>query len=299
MSLVNDSADVDSTVAFVTLETTRTLESIISLNQIGVSYFNRGEYSDAMFCFKEATFASKTFLNGIGRKSHGECLRCCAKLVIVASPVKRHTPPPASVGDAQIASDISSVNHLMYLRPFEISVVAKDCNDTMHKEFLLGDEQLLFSQLSITLIFNLALTHHVMAVLLMTADSHCKTTSTTASAARYLLFKARGLYSVACSVAYSLPQEDCYLDKVWTFMLSLFVKAILNNLGHCYAALGDATNSVQCFELLLKSIMLFQHDHIYGRLSEEDRRYHNDAALCFWDSIMFLILKDPGLAPSA
>jgi hypothetical protein len=160
----------------------------------------------------------------------------------------------------------------------------------------------LFSKLSIILIFNLAMTHHFMAVVMMTTEpQHCTAPSTNdaiAFAPRDLLLKACKLYSLA----YSVPQIELYLDLIWPDMLSLFVKAILNNLGHCYASLNDTKNSVQCFEILLRSIMLFQQDHIYQRLCEEDgtsNPFQNDTGSCFWDSTLFLMLKDPGFAPAA
>jgi hypothetical protein len=251
-----------------------------------------------MLCFKEATIASKTFLNEQDIKIPTAESRCCASLLVMPSSAQRQTPPSTSVEVGKIASNIKFIDRLMYSLPFDITALTRHKEDSKYKENQIVDEQLLFSQLSISLIFNLALTHHTMAVVMMTAASETHPTSTIASASRDMLFKACGLYSVA----YSLPQNEPYLHMIWPGMLSLFVKAILNNLGHCYASLDDNKTSVQCFELLLTNIMLYQQDHIYPRLCVEDGirdRYHNDATMCFCNSTMFLILKNPGFASAA
>jgi hypothetical protein len=179
--------------------------------------------------------------------------------------------------------------------------MAKPNYDSKHEAHLLADERLLFSQLSTFLIFNLAMTQHLMAVDVLTSGSE-SSTDTTGGAKdcelREWLLKACRLYGLA----FSIPQNEPYLDIVRPDMLALFVRATLNNLGQCYASLEDTKNSVQCFELLLKSIMLVQQDHIFERLSEEDElsnQCQNDITFCFWRNTLFLMLKDPGFAPAA
>jgi hypothetical protein len=77
MSLTKTSTVADGTVAFVTLETARTLKAICSHNHLGASYFDQGKYSDAMLCFKEATFAAKTLVIEQEGKPHEEhCWLC-------------------------------------------------------------------------------------------------------------------------------------------------------------------------------------------------------------------------------
>jgi Tetratricopeptide repeat len=304
MPFANTSIVIDEPVAFVTLETNRTLQSICSLNHLGVSYFNHGSYSDAILCFKgaTATLILKSLFNEQGSKNSEEQMtcRCYTSLLVMPLPEKLSTPQPASVEEAQVANAVISMHRRMYSCPFEIVAMTKNLNDTKQAEHVLVDEQLLFSKLSIVLIFNLAMTHHSMAVAMMAKDSY--TTSTTAvapvSAPRDLLLKACSLYSLA----YSIPQNDLCLAMIWPVMLTLFAEAILSNLGHCYASLDDTKNAVQCFELLLQSMMLVQQDHIYKRLGEEDEtsnRCPYDTSLCFADSILFLILKDPGFASAA
>jgi Tetratricopeptide repeat len=254
MHFVNPSVVTDDPEAFVTLEVAKTLQSIYSLNHLGVSYFNHGNYSNAILCFERATKTLKSRFNeqdSENQKVQVTC-RCCTSLLVIPSPAKLSVSPPqqSSVEEAQITNDVTSMNRRMYSLPFEMMAMTKHCNDAKHTEQVLVDEQLLLSKLSIVLIFNLAMAHHVLAVVMMTANSESYTTSTTTdatlSAPRDLLLKACRLYNLASSI----PQNNPCLCMIWPCMLSLFVKAILNNLGHCYASLGSTKNSVQCFEFV-------------------------------------------------
>jgi hypothetical protein len=300
MSLANTSTVAGDPAAFVTLETARSLQSISSLNHLGVSYFNQGMYSDSVCCFREATIASKTLVMEHEVKSHEEQVasRCFASFLVMPSPTRHCFSPLSSVAKALTAIDVTSIERQMYSRPFEIMVMAKHVDDCKHEEHLVVDERSLFSKLSTLLIFNLAMSHHFMAVVMMMSDSVSCASDTTASAPRDLLLKSCSLYSLA----YSIPQNEPSLGMIWPAMVSLCGKAILNNMGHCYASLDDIKNSVQCFEMLLKSIMLVQQDHIYQSFCEEEQTSNHsqdDTKLCFWDSTLFLMLRDPGFAPAA
>ncbi|KAG7365793.1 tetratricopeptide repeat protein [Nitzschia inconspicua] len=114
---------------------------------------------------------------------------------------------------------------------------------------------------------------------------------------REFLSKARGLYSLA----YSIPQREQKQDIIDVNLLPLFVQAILNNLGQCYASLDDTVNSVACFELLLKSLIVFQQDlngaHNLGAC--DNRLYHECSNTCIFENTLFLILKIQGFAPAA
>jgi Tetratricopeptide repeat len=301
MTFTNTSAVDYKTGAFVTMDFARTFQSICSMNQMGVSYFNQGKYSDAILCFQGATSTLKSLSIEEVLENHEEqtTSRCCVSTLVMTLPAKQNTPPPASVGEAQIANDVTSVDRKIFSRPFEIMAMAKHFNDSKHEEQVLVNEQVLVFKLSIVLIFNLAMSHHVLAIVLMMGDSQSSTTYTTiedtVSVPRNLLLKACSLYSLS----YLIPPNDPNLGMIWPGMMSLYVKAILNNLGHCYASLDNTKSSVQCFEQLLKTIMLVQQDHIYQRLCEENNRCQNDMTMCFWDSILFLIMKNPGFAPAA
>jgi hypothetical protein len=257
-------------------------------------------YSDAMLCFKDAILASKSLAIEQAGESHEEqrTSRFCVSFLVTPLPAKCCGLPSTSVEKIQTGSNVTVINRLMYSRTFEIVTMVKNVDDSKHEEYLV-DERLLFSQLAIILFFNMAVTHHFMGVVMLTRDSQSHTTTQAIeSAPRDLLRKACGLYNLA----YSIPQNEPHLGMIWPGMVSLFGNAILNNLGHCYASLDHTKNSVQCFELLLQSIVLGQQNHICQRLLEEDKtinRCQDDTTMCFWESILFLMLRDPGFAPAA
>ncbi|KAG7373553.1 hypothetical protein IV203_034277 [Nitzschia inconspicua] len=114
---------------------------------------------------------------------------------------------------------------------------------------------------------------------------------------RNLYSKARNLYSLA----YISLQGEQGQEVIDVFMLHLLVKAILNNLGKCYASLDDTVKSVACFELLLKSIILLQQDRNrtcnFGH--SDDDNFNDQSIGLFLENTLFLVLKDPGFAPAA
>jgi tetratricopeptide (TPR) repeat protein len=275
------------------------LQSICSMNHLGVSYFHQGRYNDAIQCFKGATSTLKTLSNEQKSESLGEQVvsRCCVSLPVMASPATRSTPP--SVEEAHIASGVTSMDRVIYSRPFEMRTMAKHFNDSKEEEHVLVDEQWVVFKLSIVLIFNLAMSYHVLAIVMMMEDSESyptfTSTDTTNSTPRGLLLKACSLYNLA----YFIPENNTYIGIIWPGMLSLFVRATLNNLGQCYASLDNTKNSIQCFELLLRSIMLIQRDHIFQGLCEGNETCNHCPTSCFFERIIFMILNDPGFAPAA
>ncbi|KAG7372725.1 hypothetical protein IV203_018868 [Nitzschia inconspicua] len=131
----------------------------------------------------------------------------------------------------------------------------------------------------------MALAHHGLAIL-------------SNGAGRWnFLSKARGLYCLAYKNLRDEQGQGC-MDPL---LLPLLAHAILNNLAQCYASLDDEKNSVACFELLLRSIILFQLDQkkTFNFGGRDDCSFNDPSTTCFLRNTLFLILKDPGFAPAA
>lgn len=90
--------------------------------------------------------------------------------------------------------------------------------------------------ISVIIIFNLALTHHLMA-----------TSETTNNASSDDTFRKAGrLYELS----YSLQQEEPYLEDA-----SLFTMATINNMGLIHHSLGESVAAGKCFGFLLSTLM--------------------------------------------
>ncbi|KAG7351687.1 tetratricopeptide repeat protein [Nitzschia inconspicua] len=274
------------TLSFIPVgATARALQSISQQNNVGASLYNQGNYAEAVQVFKQAISASMIFLIRPPeevepyRTSVEQCLS-----VLVLPSQTAHT------------YDFGSTKHpTIYAKTFDMAVTLVNkgeasCDPLMTLEGTdaNGEHYVLFSKLSTILIYNLALTHHVLALVSGGSDSR---------KGRECLSKARDLYSQANSI----PQREQKQEIIDANLLPLFVQSILNNLGQCYASLDDTVNSVACFELLLKSVILFQQDlngaHNSG--AYDNRLYYECSNTCFLENTLFLILKDQGFAPAA
>jgi hypothetical protein len=238
-----------------------------------------------MQCFKEAILTSKLFLDRSQNEDE------------VIQPGFIPTTATREIRVSLLTLPSSSVTFVadpnMYSQPIQCMVTGFRPRPTSSKQLhdddgdgddeqQTVDESLLFSRISTILIFNMALAHHAKAM----------TTITSSVTRQDLLIKAKDLYSLA----YSVPQQEQDQDIIGPALLPLFVKAILNNLGRCYACLNDDENSIACFEMLLGTIILFQQD----QTSDSSSSSNNDIHDCiFLQNTMFLILKDPGFAPAA
>ncbi|KAG7343639.1 expressed tetratricopeptide repeat protein [Nitzschia inconspicua] len=258
---------------YIHVGTQRALQLISHQNNEGVTLYNQGKYAEAVKVFKEATSTSKKLLGRpleeVSSTDNGDVL--CTSLQVLPS---------------QTACDNDVNVSTVYWKPFEVVFTLVSCKSVLAN----CKSRLFLSRLSAIMIFNMALTHHAIAM--MSSEDNDSTTN------REFLSKARHLYNLA----YSIPQGEQEQEVIDEAMLPLFVKAVLNNLGHCFSSLGDINNSVACYELLLRSIMLFQQDrHIQYRTSRESKESFpkDHSTACFLDNTLFLILKDPCGAPAA
>ncbi|KAG7343791.1 tetratricopeptide repeat protein [Nitzschia inconspicua] len=264
------------TKSFIPVATARSLQLISYQNNEGVALYNQGKYAEAVLLFKQAVSASKTFLN--------------YPIEEVESPTDVG-PPSASlqVFPSQAARTChlrSTMDESVYTKAFEV-VVTLACEDEARR-FACQGHCLLFSRLSTFLIYNLALAHHALGLSYNDDDSR---------RSRDFLLIARDLYNLA----YSIPQQEQDKEIIDAALLPLFVQAVLNNLGRCYASLDDAEKSVVCFEFLLRSIIVSQQDlKVAGNIGDRHDRLSKDHSIaCFFNNTLFLVLKDPGFAPAA
>ncbi|KAG7348765.1 tetratricopeptide repeat protein [Nitzschia inconspicua] len=273
-----------TSIALISIVTTKTLQFVSHKNNEGASLYNQGRYSEALQCFEDATRASKTFLSCPPEKEESTIdVQLCVSLLVV----------PSQTTAAQQIEINSSIDPSIYSTPFEIVVTLVGNEEAAHKQqmmqgdVIVGEYIYLFAKVSTMLIFNSALAHHTMALQL--EDNLTKR--------RDCLSKARDLYNLA----YSIPQREQEHEIIDPSLFPLFVQSILNNLGKCYAFLDDTENSVECFELLLESICLFQQDcgGDSSSVELEDNFCKDHFSTLFFNNTLFLILKDPGVAPAA
>ncbi|KAG7339181.1 expressed tetratricopeptide repeat protein [Nitzschia inconspicua] len=280
--MLQNMVSLPGTTVCITGMTATALQSISEQNNMGVSLYNQGRFDEAVRVFKEATSASKTFLSGPMEMER-------TTTAVVMSTSLQVLPSKTA-----LTKDMDSlIDRSVFLKPFEVVLILGDRQmvNPIYKENC--QDRLFFSRLSTILIFNMALTHHAMAMVSRDEDSKSK---------REFLSKAMDLYNLA----YSIPQEEQEQEVIEETILPLFVKAVLNNLGHCFSSMNDTNNSMACYELLLRSIIIFQQDHHIqcrnnsGESSNENfSTDHSSTACCFLNNTLFLILKDPGLAPAA
>ncbi|KAG7343794.1 tetratricopeptide repeat protein [Nitzschia inconspicua] len=264
------------TKSFISVATARALQLISYLNKEGVALYNQGKYAEAVLLFKQAVTASKTFLN------------CPLEEVESSTAVGLFTSLLVFPSQAARTCNLRpNMDESLYTKAFEVVVTFARKGNSGH--FVCKEAFLLFSRLSTVLIYNWALAHHALG-LVYREDSQ-------SSRRRDCLSTARDLYCLA----YSIPQQERNKEIIDAALLPLFVKAILNNLGGCYASMDDTEQSVVCFELLLRSIIVSQQDlKVAGNLGDRHDRLSKDHSIaCFFNNTLFLVLKDPGFAPAA
>lgn len=126
-------------------------------------------------------------------------------------------------------------------------------------------------RLTAIIIFNLALSHHLMSL-----------NETDLSARSTAIEKAVSLYELSCKIQY---EEDVYISAIHTM-------AHLNNLGQLHLSMGDLDKSTKCFRSLLKHLVLYTEN------TEEEERPKNELEI-FFQNALGLILRDPAVAAAA
>ena len=134
-------------------------------------------------------------------------------------------------------------------------------------------------ELSIAIMFNLALSHHLNALSAFTKEQH-----------DMWLHHALSLYELAYTIQ---MQEDSEVSVECTM-------ATINNLGQVHYALGNTEKASRCFNHLLSTIVFVQQDSYYYNSSHEDNddTTTKQQSEVFVRSVSHLILKDI-VAPAA
>ncbi|KAG7375050.1 expressed tetratricopeptide repeat protein [Nitzschia inconspicua] len=272
------------TKSLISQATAEALQFVSHQNNMGVSLYNQGRYTNALRCFKKATRDSKTFLT---RPLEERGRNIDAELYVSFLVL-----PSQGTHSQEIHS---SIDPFVYWTPFVILVSLAESRDNafLEQRMVPGDGLVeasmiyLFTRLSTMLIYNTALAHHAIA----------SQSEDNLAIRRDFLSKARDLYSLA----YSISQREHEKDNIDPVLSPLFILSILNNLGQSYAFLDDTENAVKCFKMLLENIIIFQQKSqlscIFGELN--DRSCYDQSIARFLNNTLFLILKDPGFAPAA
>jgi hypothetical protein len=142
-----------------------------------------------------------------------------------------------------------------------------DLRFIFHKAFMIPSQMYSVSEYYVTCMFNLALSHHLLAL-----DGE--------DANKSRFFAATRLYELA----YTLTLQDC--DEI----SELLILAIVNNLGQIHKVNNEDTKANLCFSHLLSTLMFFLVCGECGGIESLD---------VFLSSVMNLLLKDALSAPAA
>jgi len=158
---------------------------------------------------------------------------------------------------------VDPTQEFVYNNPLQIWASALACRD-LNSELL--------SELSVALMFNLALSHHLRA----SYESLHKDVQS-----RNLIFtQAVSLYELAYEVQ---MQEDVELSVECTM-------AIVNNLGHIHRRLGNAEKATKCFSHLLSTLLFVQSSVVCNET--ENQHISESSTEGFVRSISYLILRN-------
>jgi hypothetical protein len=319
---------VTTTTTFSSRIAPRMVETLTSMafqNNHGVSLFRSGRYVEALESFNETLRVATSYL----RQEQRQCkaaqqqqqVNCCVlsqdeRRVLVrleVTPVLQQDvdEEESTMGSSSLHYQrrlLSSLDSKLYSCPIHLNlVVVADTDDDDEKPPLAPQEQeddhddhieddyTLISKLSTCLIFNTGLSHHGTAL----------SEASTVRCRRQMLEKARDLYNL------------CYQFQVESHMPNpVLILASCNNLGRCYSMLQDKRASASCYEILLRCMMLFNDNqrlyqqHAAGNDDDDDTSSLTTSKAesssswtksdeCFYNNMMFLILKDPKFAPAA
>jgi hypothetical protein len=228
------------------------------LNDFGVEHLRNGHFPEAITDFTEALRLAKGLLSHFdspqGRAmdvdqleddQRGPAHASTESAVVRPFPQQEHEDDEDDCID-KLSSEWEA-HRFVYKTPLQLSESATIADYTSSVE------------ISIALMFNLALSHHLHALRYDDARNQ-----------EYVLHQAMQLYELAHTVQ---MQEDIELSVECTM-------AITNNLGQIHHLLGDQEMSSQCFRHLLSTILFLQS---YG-----ESTYQTEG---FVQSVSHLILK--------
>jgi hypothetical protein len=226
------------------------------LSNSGVEHLRNAHFPEAVTDFTEALRLAKGLLSQHGRAMDVDQLEDDASTECAAVrtfPQQEQEHEDEDDGTDKLSSEWEA-HRFVYKTPLQLSESATIADFTSSVE------------ISIALMFNLALSHHLHALRYDDARNR-----------EDVLRQAIQLYELA----YTLQmQEDVELSVECTM-------AITNNLGQIHHLLGDQEKSSQCFRHLLSAILFLQS---YGESTFQTKG--------FVQSVSHLILKE-SVAPAA
>ena len=298
------------------------IQETIGYNNVGVALLEMGSICEARELFSLAIEGMKGVIDTrlVERcTSSTSALSCAAEDAAVEASVTAISPPPTT---ASVLVE-PSPNHQMHqsqraaptpneaLHPSSIPAIPPTCTSSVgngsrnlydflrpiyisEDEFLINNAPLV--KLTISLLFNLAITDHAIAMTIEEGGTQdqlpsSKQTITTAANAIFLY-----------QLAYCLQVKDgIELSRIHTM-------GMINNVGRLLAFLGDEKECEKCFKHLLKKLMVQSVEESYGGgvvpgpVSPTGAKEHHEELgqlEGFLNNIMAVVLRDTLSSPAA
>jgi hypothetical protein len=214
-----------------------TLNLIIDLNNEGVEYLEKGNLEGAALVLRDALAATKQLMKDREEKSqavriHGPMASTCkqppAFPVCESSSVELHASFPSNPNEGNQSDSTTTSDDYVFRRAYKLNKEHHgSCSPIC----------------SLTCMFNLALTHHLMAL-------------DPSSAGKAQYFKSLQAATKLYELTYTMLMQDD--DGVSSFT-SLMALAIINNLAQIYQfCTREEQKAAQCGEHLISVLMYFQ-----------------------------------------
>eukprot|EP00339_Tiarina_fusa_P006481 CAMPEP_0117034960 /NCGR_PEP_ID=MMETSP0472-20121206/24860_1 /TAXON_ID=693140 ORGANISM="Tiarina fusus, Strain LIS" /NCGR_SAMPLE_ID=MMETSP0472 /ASSEMBLY_ACC=CAM_ASM_000603 /LENGTH=259 /DNA_ID=CAMNT_0004744291 /DNA_START=63 /DNA_END=842 /DNA_ORIENTATION=- len=259
------------------------METCKRANAVGVQNLLLGNHIEAAIAFTEALKVTKLVLDD-HKDERGPCA------VLGSSSLESSSSRPIVVAVPQEKEresnrmDTPSCSHFLSLEQLRLSADVEEreerCRRFVYTTPLQITETAQFSSreatvgVSVAIMFNLALSHHLRAL-------HQYDEESTLQTRHFVLQQAIALYEVAYTI---LMQEGVDVLSVESTL------AIINNLGQIHQAMRNQEKASRCFRHLLSTIVFVQS---YGGGQEEV-----ESTEVFVQSVSHLILREL-VAPAA
>ena len=250
----------------------------IKLNNRAASCVENGNFSDAFTYFKQALDNSKSMIrsessnaNGKNDDEHDN-----------NSPLKFGLDDLMDTRDYEMTSCTPSNGGFVYQNAIHI--------DDSYVCQLASSNLDLNTMVSTVVVFNLALTHHLVAI----TESDEKTPAAASGQSyKLLLRKASKLYQAVLKILKNSRLHEQGRSSIF------FVSSILNNLGHVHNLLDEKEESRYYYCQLVSTLMLVieHHNSHHQEESERNRKINTlDELTCFFHC---LVEGNAAVAPAA
>ena len=228
------------TTTTTTTTSSSTIDPIVRMNNLGCMYIRQGKYDHSARTLSSALTMLRTSIKnfqGNARRQEQDYQDLLADdddmfFQRVKLDSGRCNSSTAAAAAETPASQVEETHGYLYKRPIEL----KDIDGDEHG----GDDtnKLTRSHDSLVVMFNLALSYHLLAVEMV--EHHDYYQHATVGYATYLK-QALSFYELSNSI-----MECEQIETGFNFIMCL-----TNNVGHCHNVLGDQVRATQCFEYLL------------------------------------------------